>query len=92
MLTLVQVPEALEKYSVSISVGLEKYSEYFCRPTEIQIEYFCRGLKYSSTSYYTNFRCQTWTWNQGSSMGNDVRGREKMNRIDVFAIIIKDQD
>ena len=52
---------------------------------------FCRaGNKYTwdrkvqgptsfseSTSYYTNFRCQTWNWNQGRDIGNDLRGREK---------------
>ena len=70
---------------LSISVGLQKYSEYFCRPTEIQNEYFCRPTEIQieyfcrvQRHYYTNFRCQTWTWNQGPNMGNDVRGREKI--------------
>ena len=56
----------------------EIQNEYFCRPTEIQIEYFCRGQRHWSTSYYTDFRCQSWTWNQCPNMGNDVRGRERL--------------
>ena len=46
-------------------------------PREILSEYFCRGQKHWSTSYYTDFRCQSWTWNEDPNMGNDVRGREK---------------
>ena len=49
-----------------ILYALQKYS----------LEYFCRDQRHWSTSYYTSFRCQTWTKNQSPNMGNDVRGRE----------------
>ena len=53
---------------------LQKYCISVWYPTEKQ--YFCRGQRHWNTSYYTNFKCQTWTWNQCPNMGNDVRGRE----------------
>ena len=72
--------------SLSLRCPREILREYFCRPTEIQNEYFCRGQRHRSSSYYTDFRCQTWTWNQGPNMGNDVRGREKEENASRFEL------
>ena len=57
-----------------ILYALQKYS----------LEYFCRGQRHWNTSYYTSFRYQTRTWNQGPNIGNEVRGREILCHISYF--------